>query len=105
MIKSYGLEQNVKLLGYRTDIDELCQIADCFVHTAFHEGLSVALLEAMASGLPIIASNVRGVKDLVKQDQGGICINPTSVNEMSAATQKLFTNKDFREKCHTRRSS
>ena len=99
MIKSYGLEQNVKLLGYRTDIDELCQIADCFVHTAFHEGLSVALLEAMASGLPIIASNVRGVKDLVKQDQGGICINPTSVNEMSAATQKLFTNKDFREKC------
>ena len=35
----------------------------------------------------------------MEQDQGGICINPTSVNEMSAATQKLFTNKDFREKC------
>lgn len=98
-VKSYDLQENIKLLGYRTDIDELCEIADCFVHTAFHEGLSVALLEAMASGLPIIGSDVRGVRDLVEHKKGGICVNPESINEMQDAIQTLCLDKGFRDKC------
>ncbi len=99
LIKSYGLQDHIKLLGYRTDIDELCEIADCFVHTAFHEGLSVALLEAMASKLPIIASDARGIRDLVINNKGGLYINPKSVDEVQNAIQAMYSDKDFRNKC------
>lgn len=93
------MQENIKLLDYRTDIDELCEIADCFIHTAFHEGLSVALLEAMASGLPVIGSDVRGVRDLVEHGKGGICVNPKSVDEVKNAIQKMYYNKSFRDSC------
>lgn len=99
LIKSYNMQENIKLLDYRTDIDELCEIADCFIHTAFHEGLSVALLEAMASGLPVIGSDVRGVRDLVEHGKGGICVNPKSVDEVKNAIQKMYYNKSFRDSC------
>lgn len=98
-IKKYGMEKNIILLGYRTDISELCEIADCFIHMAFHEGLSVALLEAMASGLPVIGSDVRGVKDLVVHNKGGICVNPKSSDEMHRAIRKMVSDRGFREKC------
>lgn len=99
IIKSYGMENNIKLLGYRSDIDELCSISDCFVHTAFHEGLSVALLEAMASGLPVVGSDVRGVRDLVECKRGGLLIKPKSIEELKIAIEKMHNDKTFRQKC------
>lgn len=98
-IRKYELQEHIKLLGYRRDIDELCEIADCFIHTAYHEGLSVALLEAMASGLPIIGSDVRGINDLVENNKGGICINPQSIDEVQKAIQRMYQDKEFREEC------
>jgi len=84
-----------KLLDYRTDIDELCEMADCFIHTAFQEGLSVALLEAMASGLPVIGSDVRGARDLVVHGKGGICVRPKSVAEVKNAIQRMYSDKNL----------
>lgn len=99
LIQGYGLADNIILLGYRTDIDELCEIADCFVHTAFHEGLSVALLEAMASGRPVIGSDVRGVKDLIEYGKGGLLVTPRSDRQMQDAILEMYSDKCFREKC------
>ena len=60
-------QKNVKLhlLGYRTDISELYNSADIFVFPSIREGLSVSLMEAMASGLPCIVSKIRGNVDLI----------------------------------------
>lgn len=58
-----GLQSTVKLLGYRTDVKELLKASDCFVFSSFQEGLPGALMEAMASGLPCVASNIRGNTD------------------------------------------
>lgn len=99
LIKKYGLEGNIRLLGYRTDIDELCGIADCFVHTAFHEGLSVALLEAMAACLPVIGSDVRGVRDLVENAKGGVLVDPKSVREVQDAIQAICSDDALRQEC------
>lgn len=99
LIRSYELEENIILLGYRTDIDELCKIADCFVHTAFHEGVSVAVLEAMAGGLSVIASNVRGVKDLIDMNKGGLYIEPKSIEEIKRSIERMYQDRDFRERC------
>lgn len=68
-IQALQLEEQVKLLGYRTDVKELLKAADCFVFPSYQEGLPGALMEAMASGLPCIASNIRGNTDAL-QDSG-----------------------------------
>ena len=100
LIEQYRLQRNVKLLGYRVDIDELCAISDCFVHPSVREGLGIAPLEAMASGLPLISSYINGIKDYTENNVSGCCIfNPTSVGEMTDAIQKMYTNADFRRKC------
>ena len=63
-----GLEKKVKLLGFRKDIAEICKIADLFVFPSIHEGLPVALMEAIASNIPAIASDIRGNRDLLSSD-------------------------------------
>lgn len=65
LIESLGLNGNVHLLGYRTDVDLLYACADLFVFPSKQEGLPVALMEAIASGTPSIASNIRGNNELL----------------------------------------
>lgn len=67
MAKKLGLENKIKFLGYRTDIDKLMKISDLAVSTSRQEGLPVNILEAMMVGLPIIATNCRGNRDLVNK--------------------------------------
>lgn len=98
-VEQYGLEKNIKLLGYRKDVNELCKIADCFVHPSFREGLGIAPLEAMACGLPLISSYIGGMKDYTIDGKSGCCINPKSKKDMIVAISKMFQNKDFRTQC------
>ena len=65
-IRDNGLDNCVKLLGYRTDITEILQIADVFVHLTDFEGLPRAIMEAIASKIMVICSASRGNTDLVK---------------------------------------
>lgn len=67
--RELNLENQVNLLGYRTDISELMEAADIFVFPSLQEGLPVALMEAMASGLPCIVSRIRGNTDLVTDEE------------------------------------
>lgn len=62
---SLGIENQVKVLGYRTDISELCQAADVFSLPSHYEGLSVALMEAVACETPVICSHIRGSEDII----------------------------------------
>lgn len=99
IIDKHGMSDNIKLLGYRTDISDLCEIADCFVHPSIREGLGIAPLEAMACGLPLISADINGIKDYTKDGETGCCVNPRSVDEMKKAIMKMFEDKDFRDKC------
>lgn len=65
LVSELDVEQSVKFLGMRTDVPELLKLADIAVLSSNHEGLSLSSLEAMASGTPLIASNVTGLKNLV----------------------------------------
>ena len=63
--RSLGVDDHVHFLGYRHDVNEIMKCADIFVHPSYREGLSVSVMEAMASGLTITGSDIRGVCDLV----------------------------------------
>ncbi len=71
-VKRLGLENRVSFLGYRTDVNELYGAADAFIFPSFREGLSLALMEAMTSGLPAIVGAIRGNIDLISDGVEGI---------------------------------
>lgn len=99
-LEDYAEELNVKnsvtFAGYRYDIPEIVNIADIFVFPSFHEGLSVALMQAMAAGLPVVCSDIRGNNDLIVQDKGGFLIKPNDEFGFYNSIINLLNNEKLR---------
>lgn len=90
-----GLKDNVKFLGFRNDVIKIYKLADVFVFPSRREGLSVSLMEAMVSGLPVICSKIRGNIDLIVENKGGILVDPNdsegfvcAINSFKKSPQK-----------------
>jgi glycosyltransferase involved in cell wall biosynthesis len=92
------LQDKVKFLGFRNDIPELCNIADIFFFPSFQEGLPVSLMEAMAAGLPVVCSKIRGNVDLIEDGKGGFLNSPKDIIGFSESINKLFTDITLRTK-------
>lgn len=88
-----GLGEQIILTGFRTDVIDFYHSADIFVFPSYREGLSVALMEAMASGLPIAASHIRGNCDLIDW-QGGNLFNPHDVSDIQKKVLDLLSLPD-----------
>jgi glycosyltransferase involved in cell wall biosynthesis len=86
LAKELGVSSQLHLLGFRTDVKELFKMADFFAHPSFREGLSVAVMEAMANALPIICTEIRGNTDLIEDKKGGYLFKPA---EQETAYQAL----------------
>lgn len=84
---SLGIENQIIFAGFRTDVKKLLHISDCFIFPSLQEGLPVALMEAMAAGLPVIASKIRGNVDLIEEG-GGYLVN-NFVQEYVVAIRKI----------------
>jgi glycosyltransferase involved in cell wall biosynthesis len=91
-----GLSDKVKFLGWRDDIPEIMQFLDIFVLPSLNEGMGRVLVEAMACGKPIVASNVGGIPDLVKDGHNGFLVGPGDVNGLSLAIKKLIEDEQLR---------
>ncbi|MEY8688208.1 glycosyltransferase family 4 protein [Bacteroides sp. AN502(2024)] len=89
LINQLGLSHRVKLLGYRSDIPELCTAADIFAFPSMQEGLPVALMEAMACSKAVVCSRIRGCTDLI-DTQGGILFNPHRIIDIKEAILTLL---------------
>lgn len=93
--KAQGVADSVVFLGYRRDIPQLCACADVFLHTSYQEGLPVAVMEAMACGVPIVASRIRGNVDLIEDSINGFLCDPMDVADFAAKLQKLWEKPDI----------
>ncbi|MBM3436524.1 MAG: glycosyltransferase family 4 protein [Bacteroidetes bacterium] len=69
-IREKDLEKNVVLLGRRHDVKEILSISDVFIHSSRGEGCSNAIIEAMASALPVVATDTGGTNEIVQSDHG-----------------------------------
>jgi glycosyltransferase involved in cell wall biosynthesis len=96
--KKCGIEENVHFLGYRTDVKQLLNSSDIFVIPSKREGLSRAMMEAMASGLPCIASRIRGNVDLLENGEGGYLVEVQDVHGIADKIRVLSGDKELREK-------
>lgn len=89
-----GLKGRLILLGHRYDIPEILKAVDIFAHPSQREGLGIAAIEAMASGLPIVTSNVQGIPDYSKSGETGFCLEPNDVEGYKNAINYLIEHPE-----------
>ena len=89
LARELGVQNQLFLIGFRTDVIEIYKCADIFVFPSKREGLSVALMEAMACGLPCVVSSIRGNVDLIDK-YGGTLFNVDSVQSCRNAIKKIL---------------
>lgn len=99
-LKKYAITKNVEkqihFLGYRSDIKEILSVSDVFLFTTFQEGLPRSMMEAMSSGLPCIASKIRGNVDLIENGEGGYLVAPGNSKGFSEAINVLSRDATLR---------
>lgn len=97
LAKIQGVKKNVHFLGYRDDVVDICSQVDLFILPSLHEGLSVASLEAMYCGLPVVISNIRGVHDYLIDGKNGFICDTQDVNAYVSAIKKMLKDVKLRE--------
>lgn len=90
LANNFELDDRVHLIGYRDDMAEIYKVSDIFVFPSYREGLSVALMEAMACGLPVVCSKIRGNIDLIDEN-GGVFFDADGVESFNAAIHKIVS--------------
>ncbi len=90
-----GLNQAAQFTGFCPDIPALLSAADFFVHVPRHEGLGVAVLEALAAGLPTVASRVGGIPELIANEHTGLLVPPQDAPALADALVRLLTQPEL----------
>ena len=98
LAEELDLSNNIHLLGFRNDINELCKIADIFCFPSYREGLGLAAIEAMACGLPLVTSNVHGINDYSEDNVTGYKCSPNDVESFSRNIKRLAESSMLRMK-------
>ncbi len=92
LILEYRLERRVRLLGYRRDMEEILQTADCFAFPSIREGLGIAAVEALCCGVPLIASDNRGTREYARDGYNGIVCRADQAADFKEAIHKLYSD-------------
>ena len=97
-VRRLGLESYVTFTGARQDISEILSALDLFLLTSLYEGLPLSILEAMAVGLPVVATAVSGTPEAVSDQHTGLLIPPASSDAVSAAVIQLIQDPESRRR-------
>ena len=93
-----NLEKEVKLLGYRKDINRILSCTDVFFLASFQVGLTLSVIEAMSFGLPCVVSKVRGNRDLIDDGLGGYLAEPRDIDRFVYCIDEIYHSKKMRDK-------
>lgn len=97
LVRSYHLEDCVEFLGLKPNVYKYMNEADIFVLPSLWEGMPITLIEAMATGLPIVATDVGGISDMITHDDSGLVVK-AQVEDIAEALDRLIRNKELRIK-------
>ncbi len=94
---SLGVTDNVWLMGYRTDMDLLLSAADVAVSSSVREGLGINLVEALATGLPVVATRIRGHADVITDGENGFLVDACDARAMADRLLSLYRSAQLRD--------
>ncbi len=97
-VNKIGIESNVLFLGRRNDVTNLMQLADVFLLPSLYEGLPLALVEAAACRLPIVASRIPGIVEAVEHNKSGFLYDVTDQNGMVDALLRLLQEPETQQR-------
>lgn len=95
-IRSTGLSTRVRFLGYRSDVESILHAADLCVVPSRNEGLSLAAMEAMATGLPVVATRVGGLPEVVVDGETGVLVEPDNPPALASAVIRVLADPTLR---------
>lgn len=90
-----GLESKVEITGFTYRVSDFLKDTDIFVLSTMGEGMPISILEAMAVGLPIIASRVIGVTDVIKHENTGLLVEPRNPKLLAENIERLINNPEY----------
>ena len=93
-----GIADRVLFLGLREEVASLLSAADIFVQPSLWEGLSLALLEALFAGLPVVATRVEGVVDVVEDEKSALLVAPGEAGPLAAALSRVIDDRALRKR-------
>jgi glycosyltransferase involved in cell wall biosynthesis len=99
LIAELGLDGVVRMLGWRRDVADLLHAMDVFLLTSRFEGLPRAVLQAMAAGVPVVATAVDGTPEVVRDRRTGLLIPPARPDAAAAAVLELVADPDLGRRC------
>jgi len=95
-LRAAGLGDRLRLLGYRSDVAAVMAAADIFVLPSYFEGLPMSVIEAMLTGLPVVATAIRGPREQVVPEVTGLLIPPRATVPLAAALRRLVADPPLR---------
>jgi len=98
IISDKNLRKRIIFTGMRNDVNKILAGTDVFVLPSFLEGMPRSIIEAMAMGLPVITSNIKGCREEVINNETGILIPPGDVEALASAILKLYKERELRER-------
>ena len=97
LVRSVGISQRVRFLGPRKEVPEIVKMMDLFVLPSLQEGFPRTLLEAMYMGLPVCASNISGIPEIIRNGQNGLMFEPADPSGISRQIFSLCSDAGFRK--------
>lgn len=98
MVKNLKLDNSVIFTGHSENVNEMLSLFDVFAFPSIDEGLGLVVIEAMASGVPVIASSIGGIPEIIENGKTGILIPPEDSDAMAKAVEFIINNKEERNK-------
>jgi glycosyltransferase involved in cell wall biosynthesis len=93
-----GLRESVHLLGYRSNVQDLLQTLDAICLVSYKEGLPLSLIEAMASGLPVVGTDIESIRGVVQREVNGLLVPPDDDAGLTAALDRLIADEPLRKR-------
>lgn len=95
-IQQWGLEGSVRMLGYQPNVPDVLRMLDVFCLVSHKEGLPLSLIEAMATGLPVIGTDIEGIRSVVERGVNGLTVTPDDVPALAGALGQLAEDVELR---------
>jgi glycosyltransferase involved in cell wall biosynthesis len=96
--RAKGMDGRIHFLGYRSDIPSLLKTCDVYVHSSYSEGFGLSVVEAMACGIPVIASDVDGLSEIVQDKKSGLLFKCADAKDLADKIRSVLQDTGMQTK-------